>query len=273
MPVTAFFLDSARGQRFCLLHSPVDGAPVRGAVLYLHPFAEEMNKSRRMAALMARRLAGAGYVVLQIDLAGCGDSSGDFADADWDDWLQDAQDGIEWLRGLYGCEPILWGLRLGGLLAAEAAVRAGLSRLLLWQPVLNGEQFLTQFLRLRLAADMLSAGGAAGSTSNLRSQLRSGDALEIAGYMLSPKLALAIDCRKMADLLTADVRVDWLELLPAADRPISPVIGKLIETWRQSGRQVNLMPLAGAQFWATQEISDVPQLIDASLQLLEAGHA
>ena len=40
-------------------------------------WAEEMNKARRMAALQARLLAENGYAVLQIDLHGCGDSSGD----------------------------------------------------------------------------------------------------------------------------------------------------------------------------------------------------
>ena len=41
------------GQRFCIYHPPAlvsVNEPVRGLVLYVHPFAEEMNKSRRMAA-------------------------------------------------------------------------------------------------------------------------------------------------------------------------------------------------------------------------------
>ena len=48
-----------------------------------------MNKSRRMAALQARAFAEMGFGVLQIDLFGCGDSSGDFSDARWDIWKQD----------------------------------------------------------------------------------------------------------------------------------------------------------------------------------------
>ncbi len=48
-----------------------------------------MNKSRRMAALQARAFAAMGFGVLQIDLFGCGDSSGDFSDARWDIWKQD----------------------------------------------------------------------------------------------------------------------------------------------------------------------------------------
>ncbi|MBK8384562.1 MAG: hypothetical protein IPL11_02315 [Candidatus Accumulibacter sp.] len=41
------------------------------------------NKSWRIVPLQARALATAGYAVLQIDLMGCGDSSGDFGDATW----------------------------------------------------------------------------------------------------------------------------------------------------------------------------------------------
>ena len=77
MAFEAFFLPAGREQRFCILHGAESGIPVRGALVYVHPFAEEMNKARRMAALQARAMAAAGYAVLQIDLYGCGDSAGD----------------------------------------------------------------------------------------------------------------------------------------------------------------------------------------------------
>ena len=80
-PAEAFFLDMEPGQRFCLFHPPA--GTCRGAALYVPPFGEEMNKSRRMAALQARALAAAGFGVLQLDLYGCGDSSGEFAEARW----------------------------------------------------------------------------------------------------------------------------------------------------------------------------------------------
>ena len=63
-------------QRRFWLHHPARGGAVRARVLYLHPLAEEMNRSRRMAALQARALAAAGCEVLQPDLLGCGDSAG-----------------------------------------------------------------------------------------------------------------------------------------------------------------------------------------------------
>ena len=93
----AFFQPAPGGQRLFLHHRPA-ALPARGALVYVHPFAEEMNKSRRMAAMQCRALAGAGYAVLQIDLHGCGDSSGDFEDSTWESWLVDVALAAEWLR-------------------------------------------------------------------------------------------------------------------------------------------------------------------------------
>jgi len=86
----AFFLTSARGPLFCLFHAP-EGGRVRGRVLHFHPFAEELNTCRRVTAQCARELAQQGYAVLQFDMWGCGDSSGEFEQAGWHDWLADAR--------------------------------------------------------------------------------------------------------------------------------------------------------------------------------------
>ena len=83
----ALFIPAASGQRL-LVHHPAQGSS-RGGVVYVQPFAEEMNKSRRMATLQAQALAAQGWAVAMPDLAGCGDSSGEFAEARWDDWVDD----------------------------------------------------------------------------------------------------------------------------------------------------------------------------------------
>jgi hypothetical protein len=87
-PFEPFFLPAGSGERFCIYHAPA-GEP-RGTFIYLHPFAEEMNKSRRTAALQSRMFAASGFAVLQIDLFGCGDSSGEFNEARWEIWKEDA---------------------------------------------------------------------------------------------------------------------------------------------------------------------------------------
>src|SRR3954468_1477242 len=106
----AFFLPVDPGLRFCLLHAPTQ-RPVLGLILHVHPFAEEMNKCRRMSAMMARVLAQSGWVVLQIDLLGCGDSSGEFIEARWDHWLHDIRTAHDWARSRYEGPVWLWGVR------------------------------------------------------------------------------------------------------------------------------------------------------------------
>lgn len=154
----AFFFGAGRGARFCLLHEPAHGAPC-GAVLYLPPFAEEQNRVRRGAANAARALAHAGWVVLQMDLAGCGDSAGDFADATWSGWLDDLRHGLSILSKRSSGPLWLWSVRAGSLLASELVKQSLVgqnSHVLLWQPVLSGAQHIKQFLRLRMARDTVA---------------------------------------------------------------------------------------------------------------------
>ncbi|MFN9745778.1 MAG: prolyl oligopeptidase family serine peptidase, partial [Betaproteobacteria bacterium] len=120
------FIKAADGSaRFGLHHVPASGQP-RALVVYLHPFAEEMNKSRRMAALQSRALAQAGLAVLQMDLLGCGYSAGDLADASWQAWQDDVHLAARWLRARSDVDTgkvALWGGRYGGYLTAMGLTR------------------------------------------------------------------------------------------------------------------------------------------------------
>lgn len=274
MTVEAFFLPAAAaGQRFCLFHQPAAQVPWRGAVVYVHPFAEEMNKSRRMAALQARALAFAGYAVLQIDLHGCGDSSGDFGDATWESWIEDVRLACDWLHQRSDAALWLWGLRTGCLLASAAASRVDRpNKLLLWQPVLSGKQFLQQFLRLKLAGEMLGGEGK-GLMDRLRQQLAQGESVEVAGYLLSPGLANGLE---QAELLPAaqSSRIEWIELSGKLDGRLSPLADARIEKWRSAGFAARGRLIHGPAFWQTAEIAECPALLDASiLAMAEAGAA
>ncbi len=269
----AGYLEGARGPFFYVLHPPAT-APVRGAVLYAHPFAEELNKARRMAALQARRFAAAGYAVLLPDHYGCGDSGGDFGDARWETWVDDLARCAAWLDAQYRAPLILWGLRTGCLLL-DALLRAGRAdpaALLFWQPVTNGEQYLTQFLRLRVAAAMM--GGEKETTAQLRQRLGAGEALEVAGYTLHPALADALADARLAGPYAAPLC--WLEVALDGGTEISAGSRRTVDAWigrgisqeiNQSG-VVQARGVAGEPFWATQEISEVAPLLDASMHWL-----
>ena len=270
-PCEPFFLPAAQGQRFCLFH-PAAGAP-RGSIVYVHPFVEEMNKSRRMASLQSRALAARGYAVLQIDLFGCGDSSGDFADASWEIWRQDVKLGAEWIAQHAGGGVTLWGLRLGAMLALDAAqlCERAPQRFVLWQPVLNGEALLTQFLRLRVASEMLSATGSASGVQELRATLAAGTPVEVAGYLLSPALAASIDSLRLAALKPGPATVHWLEVVPQAGRALPPAAQRVADAWLQSGVRLNAQCVAGPPFWNTLEITDCPALISATDSIFAQG--
>lgn len=252
-----------RGRRFCLLHRPAVPV-VSGAVVYVHPFAEEMNKSRRMAALQSRALAEAGYAVLQIDLLGCGDSSGDFGDATWQDWVTDVVEASRWLLQRFSAPLWLWGLRVGCLVASDAARTLNIPcSFLFWQPPTAGKPLLQQFLRLKVASQMLD-GASKGVMDSLRQQLAAGIAVEIAGYCIAPALANGLETASLKPPSHAG-RVEWFELSQRDDAVLSPAVQRNIETWHQGGFEVNSRIIVGPAFWQTSEIMDALGLIEASL--------
>lgn len=264
------------GRRFALLHTPRGGAP-RGLVLHVHAFAEEMNKSRRMAALQARALAGAGFAVLQLDLLGCGDSAGDFGDATWAQWVADVVHGCRWLRQRLAADdgagtdalPLwLWGQRAGALLAVQAAQQLALPcNLLLWQPAAQGKAVLQQFLRLKLAADLLGGQGKA-AMEQLRGALAAGESVEVAGYTLNPALCAGLEQATLQPPATPPGRLEWIDVSPQDDAAPSPAADSHVERWARSGWAARAQVVKGPAFWQTTEIEDAPALLQATVEAL-----
>lgn len=269
MAPDVFFLDAAdpaRGRRLCLFHHP-RGPLVRGGLVYLHPFAEEMNKSRRMAALQSRAFAQVGFAVLQIDLRGCGDSSGDFGDASWDDWLADAVLAWRWLRARIDGPLWLWGLRAGCLLASEAARRVDApSRLLFWQPTSSGKQVLQQFLRLAVAGELLS-GREEGGADVLKARLAAGEVVEVAGYRLHPSLARGLDQAELVPPAQVEA-LAWLEVTTRDELVLGSASQRAVDRWSASGCELLTRVVRGPAFWQTSEIEEAPSLVAASVAAL-----
>jgi exosortase A-associated hydrolase 2 len=266
----AFFLPvgpNAAGHRFCVYHRPhepnVDAA--RAVVVYVHPFGEEINKCRRMAALQSRALAAEGYAVLQMDLLGCGDSSGDFEDATWDDWVSDVLEAAHWLQQRHHGAPLwFWGLRAGCLLAVDAAARRRApTGFLLWQPPASGRAQLHHFLRIKTASAMMEGQGK-GAMQRIREQIERGEVVDIGGYRMTPTLALGLERASMAPPRHPAGAV-VIEVGPSAASGLSPVVSALANDWLAAGHEVRTRAVDGPHFWQTQEIEDAPQVITASV--------
>lgn len=271
-----FFLGTGAGRRFALATWP-EGAP-RGGVLHVHPFAEELNRSRRMTALAARDMARAGWLVLQVDLAGCGDSAGDFGEATWAGWIDDLDLAGRWLRDRVHGPVHLWSLRVGGLLAsAWLAHRAvvgdrladWLGTWLMWQPVPQGKSFLTQFLRIRLGADLAGSPDARVLMEGFRRDLAQGRPVEVAGYVLSPDLAVGLEATQLALPAGWTGPVVMLELPSSSKSGLSPVLATLSERWQAAGAHCHAQAVHGPRFWQTPETEVAMELVGPSLTALE----
>ncbi len=268
----AFYLPGpgpAGGQRLCLYH-PARGPSTRGLVLYVPPFAEEMNKARRMAAMQARALAQNGYSVLQMDLFGCGDSSGDFTDASWSQWVADVLHAAAWLQTKDDKPLWLWGLRSGCLLAVAAAreLKQPL-RFIFWQPTLHGKTLLQQFLRLKMVTE-LKGGQAKAVMEGLRTALANGQAVDVAGYALSAGVARGLEAATLAPPAQAE-RLIWLELSTRPDAALMPASQTLLSAWADVSCLVQSQVVTGTAFWQTTEIEDAPALIAATLNALDVA--
>lgn len=270
--IDPFFLDSAGGRIFCNRFLPADADDRGAGLLFLPPFAEELNKSRHVMARLGHRLAREGFTTLLPDLHGTGDSDGDFADARWDTWCRNAVDAAHRLRATTRGPLYVGGLRLGAALAVSVldTLPESPRSLLLWQPVASGRTAMNQFLRLRVAGS-LGDGDDRENVRELRERLAAGESLEVAGYELSPDLHAALEAIDLNDRVPpARVPLDWFEvsLDPAGD--ILPASRRLAERWSVNGRVPEPAPVGGDAFWATQELAGAPALVEQSAARLRA---
>ena len=265
------FIDGSVGRVFAIYRPAAAPRRPRRSLLVLPPFAEEMNKTRRMVTLLAERAQECGIDTLVPDLTGTGDSAGELRDATTDIWRGDLEICVRWLveRGVEALDVLA--VRFGGLLLDQLrlddAVTPG--RLVLWQPIASGRLLVSQFLRLRFAAGLIDGAGSVDS-SNLRDTLRREGSLQIAGYDLSDELACALEALELgAQPVRRFERVSWFEVAAEEASDVGPAATRIVSAWRAAGTRVSSRTLAGDPFWATTEIATVPALIDATLAALD----
>jgi alpha-beta hydrolase superfamily lysophospholipase len=151
----AIYLPSQGRALFAWIHEPSAAARRDHAVLICPPAGHEQVHSHRALRHLAERLADAGFVAVRFDFAGTGDS------ADYDEsanpfgtWLANIGDVLSYARADLGAGRItLMGLRLGGLLATQAAAETAVDGLILWEPVVRGRAYARELTALSKMAD------------------------------------------------------------------------------------------------------------------------
>lgn len=146
-PATASVcFDAAGGWCFGWYHAPA--RPWRDMVVVMcPPVGYEAVSSYPTWAQLARSLAQAGFPVLRFDYQGTGDSEGDDSQPGRvAAWIASIEAAVTNARAWSGARQVaLFGLRLGGTLAVEAAARlGGVDSLLLWAPCPTGKAFIRE---------------------------------------------------------------------------------------------------------------------------------
>ena len=255
---------------FCLRRRRRGVAPTT-RILVVPPFAEELNKCRRLLALCAQRLAAAGAEVWCPDLFGTGDSAGEFSEANWAQWVDEI---CEFDAALTDAAPraapAYLALRSGALLLDAASARLTefkRAHVLLWQPVLDGARYLQQFLRLRVMTSRLA--GDNESLQSLMVRLAAGELLEVGGYGLRAPLSDGLAAvQATAAVLGAACAMTILEFKNTAGAALSLPLVQFGAACQSLGCAVNVRMIECEQFWTTQEISAPVAVIDVSLAAL-----
>lgn len=188
-----FFFGSASRALYGTYHPPqVRAQPMSRAsegVVLCPPFGVEYMRSHRAFRQLTTLLTRGGFHVLRFDYGGTGDSAGDGLDATTDAWVADVRTAIQELQDTAGIEEVtLLGLRLGGAMALEAARgRPDVRRVILWDPVADGELYLREILKVDSAAELDDLMGLCS-----RNSAREAPALGVSGFPLPRSLSEGI---------------------------------------------------------------------------------
>jgi alpha/beta superfamily hydrolase len=145
-----FFFGSLGNRLYGCYHEPGVWPAREQAVLICNPFGQEYIRAHRACQHLATTVAAAGFPAMRFDYFGTGDSSGESEEATLGQWLEDIDDACEELCDRSGASSVvLAGLRLGASLALDAASRrSDVAGLVLWEPLLDGRQYLDELRRL-----------------------------------------------------------------------------------------------------------------------------
>ncbi len=254
--IQPLFIESGAERLFCIHREPAADVSVRGSVLMLPAFAEEMNRTRSFVSRISFKLSEAGFHVLQPDLSGTGDSTGEFHDADWSRWIEELRLSSSWLLDKAG--PIhLISLRAGALFLSDllTAEPDRFARICLVEPFVSGADSVREFLQLRVARSIFE--GTKESIAMLTEALANGASMEIAGYELSPGLYASLNEATIED---AGERVRQALILGcgrSAETRRNVAMRELAQTWRAAGADAAYAFVATEPFWS-QELPGLP---------------
>ena len=180
-----FYFGPKDERLFGVYHAPSVRRSVPAGAVLCYPFLQEYVRSHRAFLRLASQLVGRGWHVLRFDYSGCGDSYGDGPSGP-DAWARDLRLAARELRERAGTIRLaLVGLRLGAGLAATVAPNVQpLDKLILWDPVVSGPDYVRELDEFRHAATL--------SPAYRRTIERFGENDRGVGFSLTPEILESI---------------------------------------------------------------------------------
>lgn len=137
----AFFGDSAT-PLFGMLTPPA-ASDLEHAVLLMSPIGHESIRTHWAMRQLTTALAKKGFTVFRFDWFGSGDSAGTLEDATLARWRADAEGAATEVRDMTGFRKLsVVGLRFGATMALLTAKKLRSRSLVLWEPVVDGADYM-----------------------------------------------------------------------------------------------------------------------------------
>lgn len=263
MGASATFIEGGRGNILVVVHEP-EQASGRG-IIVLPAFAEEMNKSRRLVWETGQLLAEAGHTVLVPDLHGTGDSEGDFANATWNVWIDDLRNTLAWARQRGIVQFNALAVRLGAAFLCDKSLMSDVEfeRAVAWHPIRKGEDVLRQQLRMKIMALRMSGEKAEPLESMRAAFLKNTEPLQLAGYVVSPRLANDVESATFSESSYAPTEsgliIEKSSIVVGDELNLSETSGDSVWQWSN---------LNGEKFWQSVDPSPNPWLVNETAQFL-----
>ncbi len=234
-------------------HPPEKATPKQIAVLMCCPLGHEATRIHRLYRVIAERLARQGIAVLRFDYFGAGDSPGDDTDGEMTGWRSDLLAAHAELNKLSSPQAVGWiASRLGATLAVQAAPEAPeLSRLILWDPIVDGAAYVLE-LRVDHAAILdLSFYARDKSWYVARPEEVTAPLTEAIGFGIGRALFDQI-AQLQADSLSLPVKASTLVFANPADARVA----RWCQTQEHAQRPVRLEPLVHPIVWTSDPLAN-----------------
>ena len=247
------------------------------AVILVPPFAEELSRSKRMYVLCARLLANSGFHVICFDYSGTGDSSGEWGEFDYVDWVNDLKTVYQYANN-YAAHVNFIALRFGALILADAIIqeRLNTNRCIFWDPVEKGEQLTRQLVRMKIAATMADAAKKI-SSQEVKQSMQDEGFLESGGYHISSTMFDEISSKQIAPSvvpLLDQAHLHWMALgrhKEQTDIWLANSIARHELEEASVGIKLTMHAVNDVKFWMQQEVTLAPKLLQRTHEIFING--